>query len=248
MSADLAVTVALGLVGIVGTALGAYFAWKQLRPKRGKLLVTQPIQAMPLLRSSVPAKLLRVSFANSILTHPHLTMVRIVNVGSQDIKSSDFDQQRPLRVMVKGARATHFIGDSEGNPCPVSSEVLPNGLTLGPDLIKKGMEINLLFLTEGWGSIEIDEHLFNIDCKLIANEGPPPASLTPLLWYASSVVIGIGTLIWFSTMTEVNVTPGPGTMILAVVGSVVSIACITVTAVWTIRDRRKRSEFWHSHL
>lgn len=93
------------------------------------------------------------------MKEPHLFSLVLVNSGRQDIESSSFDQQRPLRWQIT-ADAAMLIVNPDENPPGLKLE--GNYIDVGPELLHARRAWRIDLVTDGQPKIELlENHLSN---------------------------------------------------------------------------------------
>jgi hypothetical protein len=141
----------LAIVGIVlavgGIVVAAYYGHRALNPP--KRLIWWHSDATPLISGGHAQyqDIIRVEVLNRPVTDPYIGRLIVENAGSQDIDSSLFDQQRPMRFEVQGARKQATFLDPEGNPPGLHVE--GNCILIGPELLRSKSKWTISFVTDG---------------------------------------------------------------------------------------------------
>lgn len=95
-----------------------------------------------------PDGLLRVMLEDEPIKNPHVVILRIENRSRRDIRSTDFDQDKPLAFDL-GAR---LIAESyDGSSASFKDAITPfrTEISVGPTLIPGGQKVRLTLVTEG---------------------------------------------------------------------------------------------------
>jgi hypothetical protein len=107
----------------------------------------------PILSSAAdPARSdLQVTLRGEIITEPHVVSVRLDSRGRRDIRSTDFDQDKPL-VLDVGARIVAVLARKsfpESLPAPVITSDGGTKVSLGPTLIRRRQTMQIDLLVDG---------------------------------------------------------------------------------------------------
>lgn len=119
-----------------------------IRLTRGRRLLHWHADAVHLIRTDRRAEHLRIFWQENQVKDPVITTIRMTNVGSLDVGSDAFDQDRPITFRFEG----DVIALLEASPD--TEELVPialngRGLAVGPGLVKRGVAVTAAVLTDG---------------------------------------------------------------------------------------------------
>ena len=134
---------------VVMGALGAFVAWRVGAPR--KMLVYSMSDSTRLV-SSEPLGLSRadiqVAYRGAGLTDPYVATLRLDSRSRRDIRSTDFDDGRPL-IFDLGVKITAIVGLGPTGPAAEALSIAGSSVQLSPFLIRRGRVLRLSLLTEG---------------------------------------------------------------------------------------------------
>jgi hypothetical protein len=188
--------VAAALATIVVTII----LWR-VGPPRRVLLYSMPAAA-PMVSSHwplAPDVPLKVVLDDEAVTDPHVVVLQVDNKSRRDIRSSDFDQDRPLAFDLS---ARVLATSLEGSSTNFSDAINFAGtqILLGPALIGGGESLLLTLITEGPLRLACRRTLVNVK---IREEGEPrwnPGNYLGMAFaWVSAVAVSVGgwTLVGF---------------------------------------------------
>jgi hypothetical protein len=121
-----------------------------------------------------------------VLVHPHLLVIRLQAKGRKDIRSSDFDQGKPLRLDVKvPVVALLKVNMKPRNVTPPDVRVTATGLEIDPVLIRKRQTMSFNVLVEGQGAyLTCDSPLGDVKMSFVYYPDVARKDLTETTWGA----------------------------------------------------------------
>ncbi|MEU5153168.1 hypothetical protein [Glycomyces sp. NPDC021274] len=140
--------VVLTVISTIAAIIAAYIAWKQLRGAKKELYIDFIMHPTSLLKAQLGKGDVSVHFQEKEIESPHISIFRIQNTGTQDISSSDFDDDRGIYVNLDGV-VTAYAGEEIDRKGMAPKIYDGSRVEIGPDLIKRGESFEYLFLTEG---------------------------------------------------------------------------------------------------
>ncbi|MFI7455646.1 hypothetical protein ACIBQX_49875 [Nonomuraea sp. NPDC049714] len=158
----------LAALSLLATALGLFVSghWairRQTRPKRQ--LTFSLGRSSPLLADSGHSVTgLKISVNDVEVTHPVITILTITQTGWNDIPSSDFDQGRPIEISSSAPIVQVVDASPDKSPLGRSLTFSSGQITLGPELVRRGTEVELAILTDAEPEFGFDQHILN--CRL----------------------------------------------------------------------------------
>ncbi len=149
------------VAGIVVGAAGALIAWLVGYPRR-MLVYSMPVATALLTRQAVSWKdsALKVTLGDRTLENPYVVALRVESRSREDIRSSDFDQGKPL-VFDLGAEivtALAIWADSDDTAPTIEG----SKIKIEPALIKKGQVLHFNLLTDGPSRLSFFSPLVNV--------------------------------------------------------------------------------------
>jgi hypothetical protein len=179
-------------LGVVGVAVGvasvilAIVLW-WLGTPRGVLEFSMPTVKSIVSRSrSLQPDDLQVSVRGKVVQNPCVATLRIANKGRRDIRRSDFDQDKPLRLCM-GVPVIQILSSPSHDEESFSFEGLE--VILVPTLIRRGRKFSINVLTEGYPQEPVCTHEL-IDIRVRPLGGPRPSYRSALLFALPGVPIG----------------------------------------------------------
>lgn len=164
VSSTLIISIISVLVAVVGIAIGAFFARKQLSRKR--LSYSQQVTQLVNVHSEAKDRI-KIFFGERQIQQAHLIEIGLKNTGNRPIKESDFE--RPLTVDLGGGFAmTAEI--AEVNPPELKPEVVltgtadRTGIQLRPLLLNPGDSLTLKVLARDFrGEVHFDYRIVGVN-------------------------------------------------------------------------------------
>jgi hypothetical protein len=142
--------------------------WRMGAPRR-LLTYGMPVTT-PMLSShlpGLPAERLQVTLDGQPLANPHVAVLRIENKSRRDIRSSDFDQSKPLEFDL-GAKVAAVPVDPAR--FPETLKVDGAKITIGPMLIRGNSRLELSLVTDGRPNLACQSYLVNVNMRLQDDE------------------------------------------------------------------------------
>ncbi|MGW1341855.1 hypothetical protein ACWCOV_12425 [Kribbella sp. NPDC002412] len=144
-----AATLAIAVLALLVAAAGAWYAWRQLLPKKRQLtFAIQP--PVPLLSTMSPLADVSVHVDDREVIEPHSLTVEVTNSGRHDISKAEFQDAEPIKLDV-GAKILKILDiaiiPARGTPTPC--DCTESVLRIGPGLISRGQCIRAQLLTDG---------------------------------------------------------------------------------------------------
>ncbi|MCG5436799.1 hypothetical protein [Micromonospora foliorum] len=185
-------TLILSGSGVLVAIVAISYSRRALFPAKREIRIGW-VKPTPLVGTSSTERVsLLVEVNNQVLTAPHLTHVEILIAGRHDIKSSDFDQGKPLELNFGSTAALASVQ-------AVTPEVFSakgSKVLLRPALLKRGWRLSFDVITEGMpNDLKTSDHL--ADTKVFAAEVPSMAAFwkrefrrTYIAFLALAVVTG----------------------------------------------------------
>jgi hypothetical protein len=154
---------ASGVVAVVIMgAVGALVAWRASIPKR---LLTYRLLAPTRLVSSESlgpshANLL-VRYQGVDLSDPYIVTLQVDSRSRKDIRSTDFDEEKPLTFDM-GTRIIAVVGSDPAGPGAKTTSVTERTVKLAKGLIRRGPLLRLTLLTDGLPDVSCDNPLADV--------------------------------------------------------------------------------------
>jgi uncharacterized membrane protein YeaQ/YmgE (transglycosylase-associated protein family) len=161
-------------VAVIGAAIAIYYGRRALNPP--KRLIEWQQDATPLLSlgHAQYRGVIDVRVFDRPVGNPYIGRLNVANIGRQDIDSSSFDQGRPIRFEVQGARKEATFLDPEGNPPGL--RVAGNSILIGPELLHSKSKWTISFVSDGKPRVAlVDSYLVNVDIRERPREGQDAA-------------------------------------------------------------------------
>jgi hypothetical protein len=159
--------------------------------------ITSTIQIITTRKNRPVAPSIQVQYKGIVVTNPYVVALRILNRSRTDIRSSDFDQQLPVRIKF-GVPVLEVINSPELEGMPVMAQ--GSEVTIGPVLIHSQQEINIEVLVDGSPQVVFDSHIANVDVRLYDERMPAPAYILWVFWLMIGIsafcTIGYATASW----------------------------------------------------
>ena len=153
-------------VGALTVVLTSYY-----RP-RGRL-VYGLLSTEPLLSAASPTSDLQILYNGQVVDYPQLVVIRLANEGGRDIPSSSFDEARPLILDLNVDIVTILRDASSLESEPLKIEVEGSRLNIGPGLIRRGDEIQLVILARGRGAhLTVQNPLMDVTVRELRRKTP----------------------------------------------------------------------------
>jgi hypothetical protein len=221
---------AAAAVAAFATLVVSVILWRLGGPRR-LLTYSMPVTS-PLLsqysRRFMRAEL-KVTVGTTLMKDPYVVILRMGNRSRRDIRSRDFDQDKPI-VFDLGAEILAVGGPRSGTDPPETLTFEDTKISYGPALIHGGQNLRLTILTDGAPNLKCEHHLVNVIVREVASAGRrPPAQM--LVYFgvfigALALVTGFG---WIGDSLQ--------QYMLSLVG-VVAVAFIATYVYWRIWERR----------
>ncbi len=136
------ITLGVAIIGLLVGVISAFFAYQALLPYRRNII--EGVDSKNVLLAPDAPGLIEVFYAGERITAPYLLEYRLRCQGRSDIKSEDFDQNRP--IVVKFAKP--IVADL--TPLPRIDFMVKHGkLHVGPTLLKRGRSYVFTLLFDG---------------------------------------------------------------------------------------------------
>jgi hypothetical protein len=148
--------------------------------------ITSTIQMIATGKNRLAIPSIEVQYRGSVVTDPYVVALRILNRSRTDIRSSDFDQQLPVRIKF-GVPVLEVINSPELESLPVTAQ--GSEVTIGPVLIRSQQEIALEVLVDGKPEVACDSPIANIDIRLYDERMPAPAYILWDFWLMVGISI-----------------------------------------------------------
>jgi hypothetical protein len=183
------------IVGIASVA-AILATWQKGAPRR-LLLYSLPV-ATSLLSQHLGGRAdsdLRLTYRGRELINPYAATLRLESKGRRDIRSADFDQNKPL-VFDLGVPIVAVVGGSETFAIPAETiSIDGNSVKVAPTLIRPGVALRLSLLTEGQPHITPRSPL--IDIALREQEPGVRRSIQLVVFGAiiGLIISGIGSVV-----------------------------------------------------
>ncbi len=136
---------AVGAVAAVAAVGVAIVLWRVGAPRR--VLVYEMVTSSSLLSSHAAGFTeghLQVTMDGKALSDPWVAVVRLENKSRRDIRSSDFDQEKPLTLDLHRG-----IAMLRAEPAEESLVLHDSKITIGPALIRGGSRLDMTLVTDG---------------------------------------------------------------------------------------------------
>jgi hypothetical protein len=158
----------LAIVGIVVAVLGAavavYYGRRALNPPKRLILWQQDATPLLSLGHDQYHGVIDIRVLGRPVENPYIGRLTVENIGRQDIDSGSFDQGRPIRFEVHGARKEATFLDSGGNPPGL--HVRGNEILIGPELLRSRSKWTVAFVADGKPRIALaDSYLVNAEIR-----------------------------------------------------------------------------------
>jgi hypothetical protein len=227
-----AVAVAVAIVGIGVPVL----LWKIGAPRR--LITYSVLGTTPLLRGGHWPGLHRAQFQvlmdGKPLTNPYVTLLRVENRSRRDIRSSDFDQRKPL-LLELGTKFEYAADAGSTIDYQSTINTTETAISMGPMLMPAGKSLQITLLTEGPPHITCPNPPL-IDVKVV--EERPYAGL--IAGRYSGAVIGIAVIT--AAIGAVLPTFAPSHMTIFIFDVIATIVLVFIfCAVYLTRRRATRA-------
>jgi hypothetical protein len=201
--------VALALAAIVV----AIVLWLVGAP-RGVLGYRLPVIA-PLLSRDHNVRGVTVSLEGGGPLHdPHVVSFEVASRSRRDIRSADFDQDRPL-VFDLGA---DIVTTRKINANGIVGEVGNRTISIGPALIRRGQKLAVDLLTDGAPTVTVNNPIADITIRDMAAGAAEYDSVRTIAGYA------VGQLMAFSIFMVITGVTFRGNAERSAIGPVVSVA------------------------
>lgn len=157
----------VGLFALVAAVVIGVVMYRRQFPKRR---LDYWVESTPLVASAASAVSgLEVRVSGMKVLDPHLNTFVITSNSRADIASSAFDAQKPIRIEIVSGGAMHLPLSNEPHEIKFTSGQ-GRGLEwaefqIGPQLIRKGMEGRLLFVSSGPPEMNFDLPLVDIESR-----------------------------------------------------------------------------------
>jgi hypothetical protein len=189
---------ALGVIGVVAAIIGivvaAYYGRRALNPP--KRLIQWGYEATPLISdySDSYRDAIEVRVLGEKVENPYLGKLAIENLGRHDIDSSSFDQGRPLRFVVRGAKkVVTFLRQEENAP---GVRVDGDSVFVGPELLRSKSGWVISFVSDGRPEVElVDAYLINVKVRQKSGRGDQASLNSQRAAIASAVIAGLSAII-----------------------------------------------------
>ena len=185
--------VAVGVVGIIA----AIVLWRFGAP-RGQLEYSM-LEPKALVSQSprLEDKQLRVTFNKKVVQNPYLVTLQFTNRGRRDIRSEDFDRQRPL-IFRLNAEVVDLLQspDPENQMFSLGKE---GRILLHPTLIPRSESFSLDVLTDGMPTLSFDGKLADVNMRIIKYPEFYRSTKSVLPFIGSGILMAIGYDIAFRT-------------------------------------------------
>jgi len=136
------ITLGVAIIGLLVGVISSFFAYQALLPYRRNII--EGVDSKNVLLTTGAPGLVEVFCAGERITVPYLLEYRLRCQGRSDIKSEDFDQNRPIVVNF----AKPIVADL--TPSPKIGFMVKNGeLHVGPTLLKRGGNYVFTLLFDG---------------------------------------------------------------------------------------------------
>lgn len=138
----------IGVIGtIVGTILGVSATVIVFFLQKNKTLLQYAISTTPLVTEKMAVILNdRMSIDGQPVKSMSSTMISFINSGNQRIKSSDFSEQEPLSIIVKGHLYGHDVSLGNQKLLPKVASVNDNVLNISFENLKPGQFFSVVIL------------------------------------------------------------------------------------------------------
>jgi hypothetical protein len=171
------------VIGVTGVAVGvvaiivAVLLWRFGTP-RGLLEYSMPVSEALMGRSPhLKPDDIQLTVRGKPAKDPYLVTIRIVNNGHRDIRSDDFDDNKPLSINLGAEVLSILTSPDQGHPS-FSFETGREVLVM-PTLIRRGQSITASLLTEGAPSLSCSNPLADVKVRL------QPGSSGEPIWLAN---------------------------------------------------------------
>jgi hypothetical protein len=189
------VSVAVAVVAIIVSVI----LWRFGVP-RAVLEYSKPV-SKSLISSDLPAGRLQLMLDEKPVASPHVVTLTLVNKGRRDIRSSDFDQRRPI-ILDLGVKIIDILNLADLE----FVDMLDQQATFGPALIRGGQRITIDLLVDGKPNLQVRQSLADVKVR---PQRPGQVTLTILLpiWGTLSglTMFGLGILSALAEDTGVEV-------------------------------------------
>ncbi|MEU3452875.1 hypothetical protein ABZ671_04640 [Micromonospora sp. NPDC006766] len=194
------VALTVALLALLVAVVTAYFARAAVFPPRRRLSVRLLKPARLLGSAGGEVGDLEVSRKGRVLEDPHIVTIIMRNTGRHAISSSQFDQDRPIRIDL-GAPIEAILSAATGHSATCVA-IDDQVILFGPELIRRKQEIQIQALTASAPQVHenvVAEHLVDTTVTIgtsssttTTNTEVRPASLFGSL---SALVISVAALV-----------------------------------------------------
>jgi hypothetical protein len=154
---------ATSIIAAIGTILGMWFGFRQLRSGRKKLHVRYRYHPQRVLTPSLHG-IFEVSLLGDVIQDPYVATIEIRNVGLQDIVIGDFTEGRPIEVSISNLVEIVSLGNTRSRKGLEPRRPQKGLVEFGPELIKQGESWKYHVITEGRPEtpLPVVDHLNNV--------------------------------------------------------------------------------------
>ena len=155
---------AVGAVAGVAALIAFLIQWRFGGPRR--VLIYSLSGVAPFLSSQILgiSQEIAVTVDGEAIADPYIASLRIDNRSRRDIRSSDFDREKPLEFDL---RAGIIVAQPTSPASGLQEALIVDGtkLKLGPTLIHGREKLNLTLITEGYPNISRRDILVNVKIR-----------------------------------------------------------------------------------
>jgi hypothetical protein len=198
----------IGLLSVILAIVAIPLAlWARRRPYRSKLLACERISGYSLVQ--VPANQrgkhpLKLVYGSEDVTAPYITVLRVGNLGSEEVKADEFDDPITIDFPRGKLLAYDVIDKSKPKIKPILTEDRDhsNRITLEPLLLNGHEWIDIQCVTDGDPGIpEVQSRVAGETKTMVGMMDRAEKSRRHLVWSALFVVLGVFGLIGISMLT-----------------------------------------------
>jgi hypothetical protein len=200
-----------GLVAAIVFGLLAIFFW--LRPHRSKMLGCERISGYSLVQvaANQPDKHpLKLVYGSNEVTAPYISVLRVGNMGSEEVRADDFDI--PITIeFTKGELLAYGVIDKskpEIEPIFTLDTGHPNRITLKPLLLNGHEWVDIQCVSDGNpGAPEVQSRVAGETKSMVGMMYRAEKTRRQLRWLTMLVVIPIFVIIGVSLLTSDQLDP-----------------------------------------